>query len=475
MRCSLVLLVALVAALPRLAPAEPSAPAPPEADAFGPLIMIEDIEVIGNVSTQTDLILRALPLRAGDVLHAGDKRLRAARYQVLALGFFRDVTLGMRKGRERGQVVLEVEVVERGTVVLNRLWFGTTDVAPYWVGADVSERNLLGLGLEVGGGFIYAANGDIDGSRDQWATEMRLGDASVLGSRFGLQGSATLVRGSEPYRVGGDPAEVAPRDLRAFSYRRFGGRAAVTYDITVLSRVSAGVRVEQLVAATPLAPTLTLPDGEVTPLDLHLERGESRVVTTGLTFDRDTRPDPILPHRGGHVVLSGELGASVLGGDYDFGLVFGRYEHYWPLLGGAHALGLKLSGGVVLGDAPRFDRIHISDVNRMLTPRALGMVLSAAAPLDIIGARGERSTYGDVGGSANLEYAFELFRGSGKNRVYGGDVFVGAGLWGLGERADLRGPSGTLPIDVYADAGVRIDTDVGVFEVTIANALGRLR
>jgi len=31
------------------------------------------------------------------------------------------------------------------------------------------------------------------------------------------------------------------------------------------------------------------------------------------------------------------------------------------------------------------------------------------------------------------------------------------------------------PVDVYVDAGVRIDTDVGVFEVTIANALGRLR
>ena len=63
MRCSLVLLAALLAALPRVAPAEPAAPIEP--DEFGPLIMIEDIEVIGNGSTQTDLILRALPLRAG--------------------------------------------------------------------------------------------------------------------------------------------------------------------------------------------------------------------------------------------------------------------------------------------------------------------------------------------------------------------------------------------------------------------------
>ena len=32
-----------------------------------------------------------------------------------------------------------------------------------------------------------------------------------------------------------------------------------------------------------------------------------------------------------------------------------------------------------------------------------------------------------------------------------------------------------LPVDLYFNGGVRLDTDVGVFELTIANALGRLR
>ncbi|MBL9015238.1 MAG: hypothetical protein JNL83_13730, partial [Myxococcales bacterium] len=49
----------------------------------------------------------------------------------------------------------------------------------------------------------------------------------------------------------------------------------------------------------------------------------------------------------------------------------------------------------------------------------------------------------------------------------------------LGEQADLRARDASLydaiPLDIYIDAGVRIDTDVGVFEVTVANALGRLR
>ncbi len=459
----------------------PSAPDEPlqKDSEFGPLILIESIEVVGNTATQTELIRRTLPIAVGDVLHASDKRLREARFKVLALGFFRDVTLAMRKGGERGQVILEVRVVERGTVVLNRLWFGRSNVSPYWLGADVGERNLLGLGVGVGVGFIFASHGDVEGSRNQWATELRASDPSLLGTRWGASGSFTLVHGSEAYRITGDPQHVDSNDLRAFSYRRIGARAGVTYDVTALSRVSAGMRAESIVAGLPVAPTLERPDGRISAIDLHLEPGESRVVSGNLTFDRDTRPDPILPHAGGHITVSAELGSSLLGGSYEFATLFGRYEHYWPLLGGKHVIGFKLTGGVVIGGAPQFDRIHIADVNRMLTPRAFGLVLSAAAPLDILGTRPDKPTYGDLGGSANLEYAFELFRGSGKKRVYGGDLFLGAGLWGLGEQADLRARDASLydaiPIDIYVDAGVRIDTDVGVFEMTVANALGRLR
>ena len=115
----------------------------------------------------------------------------------------------------------------------------------------------------------------------------------------------------------------------------------------------------------------------------------------------------------------------------------------------------------------------------MLTPRALGLILSNAAPLDFLNTRDEKPTFGEVGGIAALEYAAQLFRGPGKRRVYGGDFFVGAGLWGLAQTVDvqLRDTSvwSALPIDLYIDAGVRVDTDLGIFELTFANALGRLR
>jgi outer membrane protein insertion porin family len=448
-----------------------------EDNEFGPVIQIEQIDITGNTATESEIIRRALPIAPGDVLHASDQRLRDTRFKVLALGYFRDVTLTMKKGSERGQVVVTVNVIERGTIVLNRLWFGHTAASPYWVGADVGERNLLGLGIAVGGGFLYAGHGDIHGSRAQWAAELRLADPSLRGSRWGVSWAGTLVHGSEPYRIAGDSSDTA--NFRAFDYRRFGARIATTYDLTPLTRISAGLRAESIDATLPVAPTLTLPSGQPVALDLHLVPGESRVMTASLAFDRDTRPDPILPHSGGHIVAAAEVGSSALGGNYTYATLFGRYEHYWPLRNERHAIALKLAGGVVIGDAPRFDRIHIADVDHMLTPRALGMTLSTAAPLDILSTRAAKPTYGDLGGTASVEYAFQLFRGSGKNRVYGGDVFLGGGVWGLASNDELRtrdqGLWRALPVDVYADAGVRIDTDVGVFELTIANALGRIR
>jgi len=444
---------------------------------FGPVLLIERIDIIGNTATQDEIIRRALPIAPGDILHASDQRLRNARFKVLALGYFREVTLAMKKGSQRGNVIIEIAVVERGTFVLNRLWFGSTRASPYWLGTDVGERNLFGLGISVGGGLIYAAHGSIKNTRNQWAGELRLSDGSLRGSRWGANGSLTLVHGSDFYRRQGEGDDTD--NFEGFPYRRFGGRFAATYDITALARLSIAARLESIVADLPSVPTQVLPDGRTVTVDLHLEPGDSRVATAGLAIDRDTRSDPILPHSGGRITAAVEVGTSALASDYDFATIFARYEHWWPLRDERHTLGMRLAGGAVIGNAPRFDRIHISDVNRMLTPRALGLVLSSASPLDILTTRDDKPTYGDLGGSVNLEYAARLFRGSGRRRVYGGDLFVGAGLWGLAEIADVHvrdtGVWHALPIDLYIDAGVRIDTDFGIFELTVANALGRLR
>ncbi len=453
-------------------------PEDPQDEELGPVLFIERVDVEGNTVTQDDVVRRALPIQPGDALRASDKRLQKARFKVLALGFFRDVKVKLAKGSARGQVVLVITVIERGTIVLNRLWFGSNALSPYWAGADLSERNLLGLGVSLGGGFIYAAGSDeVPGMRAQWAGELRFAVPSIRGSRLGASSSLTLVRGGEAFRTVGSKGSPELDELEAFAYRRFGWRGGLTYDVTGLTRVSGGLRWEEISADLPGAPAQTLEDGRVVGIDLHLQPGNSTVTALNLVFDRDTRPDPILSHSGSHVAIGAELGAPF--SDYQFGTLFGRFEKFWPRHNEKHAIGLKIAGGVVLGNAPRFDRIHIADVDRMLTPRALGLVLSTASPLDILSTRPDKPSYGDLGGHVTVEYAIQLWRGPGKKRVYGSDLFFGAGLWGLGELKDLktrdRSLGSSLPIDIYADAGIRLDTDVGIFELTIANALGRVR
>ena len=75
-----------------------------------------------------------------------------------------------------------------------------------------------------------------------------------------------------------------------------------------------------------------------------------------------------------------------------------------------------------------------------------------------------------------VEYAIPIWRRRGF--VYGGDAFVAAGLVGVASVGDFQ-PPGTsglrsLPIDLTGDLGLRLDTYIGIFTISVANALSRL-
>jgi outer membrane protein assembly factor BamA len=445
-------------------------------EGFGPILVIEKIEVTGNRSTAARLIRRALPVREGEVLRAGDPRLRAARFKVLALGYFREVELELRKGSSRGKVVLLVTVVERGTIILDRLYFGTTRSTPWWAGLALTERNLLGTGIGVGGGLVYAGKGDIEGDHAKYAFELHAEDPSILGSRFGAHAALLYTDTREPYRVGGSLSDLDPDNFRAFPYTRLGVKGGMSVNVTPLSRLTFDGRVERVRADPPLAPTRLLEDGTRVPVDLGLRPGTSRVVTASIGFDRDTRADPVLPYGGDRLVVLGEFGATFFGGTYDYASALARYQHWWPVHTVEHVLSLHVTGGLVLGNAPLFDRIHVSDMNRMLTPRALGLVVSTRTSRDFLGTSSDEVTYGCVAGAVEVEYSYRLFRS--RKSVYGGDLFAGVGLWGLAMPNDLqvrdRSLYRALPIDLVFDAGLRLDTEIGIFELTLANALGRV-
>ena len=62
---------------------------------------------------------------------SNDPELELTRFRLLGTGFFRDVQLSLRRGTQRGYVVLVVDVVERNTLVVNDVWLGlSADVDP---------------------------------------------------------------------------------------------------------------------------------------------------------------------------------------------------------------------------------------------------------------------------------------------------------------------------------------------------------
>ncbi len=275
--------------------------------AIGLKYTLEGVEVRGNTTTLPRVVLRYVPLHAGDVLDVDDPELELTRFRLLGTGFFRDVQLSLRRGTRRGYVVLVVDVVERNTIVVNDVWLGLSeDVEPNpngtgtarpltaYGGAAVTETNLAGTGIALGGAFAVA-----DG---QLALRARLDRPAVaphqLDRRDGapLQRRARLLR--QPRRPRTErPDAVGGQDYAVAQYRRFGGRVGFGHDLGISSQIFFDYRLEKIEATLPLAAS-DHRGLDVEPIDFMLLPGSSILSTLRATFVNDTRDEPFLPTRG---------------------------------------------------------------------------------------------------------------------------------------------------------------------------------
>jgi outer membrane protein insertion porin family len=455
-----------------------SAPAPPDFvdPSFGPRYAIESVVVRGNRKTDASLIRAEIGLGEGDVVGASDPRVEAARYRLLALGYFLDAHLSVARGSRRGGVVLVVEVEERGTIVINELFPSTSAATAFWGGADVSESNFLGRGINLGGGFVASTKPLVPhataglGLRLHGSVPERRG----LGG-LGLSATALYSNGSEFYQVSGDDDDKDPGRFVAVNTRRVGGVLGINRTLGRNLHAALDVR-EELVTATlpPLLRARVLPDQTVVPIDFAVREGSSRVGTVAATLDYDTRSDPVLPRQGVRLMGSIEVANSLFASSYGYEKLVLQASLYHKMPHG-HALGLHLFGGAIRGDAPYFDEFFIGDLNLLLPRRALGINFSTLPSPNLLGTDISRHRYDHFAGRALVEYAIPVWRRHGF--VYGGDAFAAVGLLGLASDGDLRPPGGltwrTLPIDLTADVGLRLDTYIGIFTISIANALSR--
>ena len=158
---------------------------------FGPRYTIEHIVVRGNRKTESALILGEIGLRPGDQVSASDGRVEAARIRLLSLGYFLDAHLALERGTGRGGAILIIDVEERGTIILNALYLGSSAATAFWGGLDVAENNLLGRGISLGAGLVASTRPSVIGATRDFGGRIRtlvppLGNTGLMLSGTGI-------------------------------------------------------------------------------------------------------------------------------------------------------------------------------------------------------------------------------------------------------------------------------------------------
>ncbi len=446
--------------------------------AVGLKYTLEGIEVRGNTTTLARVVLRYVPFRAGDVLDVADPELEATRFRLLGTGFFRDVQLSLRRGTRRGYVVLVVDVSERNTIVVDDLWLGlSADVVPGGIprpltaygGARVTETNLAGTGVALGGAFAVADQ--------QLALRVRLADPQFLRTNWVaeaelLYSAARDFFGNRDVLVD-DPTQPA-EDFAVAQYKRFGGRIGAGHDLGISSQLFLEYRLERIDASLPRAASDDRGE-DVEPIDFMLPDGSSILSTLRATFVNDTRDEPFLPTRGHRFEASLDASLTPLGSDYTY-TKLQLHAAKWFALPWGHVLQLQGFAGGVFGNAPLFERFYVGDLSDLLPDRVLDLSFDRRPAPNFLNTDIVEIRYGDYAAKVDAEYRVPLYRGS--RSIYGVDFFGGFGFYGLANEQDFvehaRGYTGfsTWPIDLTFNAGLRIETQAGGFVLGVSNLVG---
>lgn len=481
---------------PQVAPPPPPSNAPPPArprevpepqtarTPVGPgglRYVLEGIEVRGNTTTLARVILRFVPFQRGSVLDVDDKELQLTRFRLLGTGFFRDVQLSLRRGTKRGNVVLVVDVVERNTIVVNDLWLGlSADAEPdgrarpltAFGGVDVSEQNLAGTGVALGGAIALADR--------QLALRTRFSDQSFLRSSWTaeaqlLYNNAKDFFGNRDVLVD-DPTQVVRQDYAVVSYQRFGGKVGAGHEVgSVATRVFFDYRLEKIDANLPLAASHKR-GLDIEPIDFDLTQGASVLSTISATLVHDTRDEPNLPTRGWHVLGLAEASLTPLGSDYPYAKLVLRGSRWMPLPWD-HVLRIEGIFGSVFGSAPLFEKFYVGDYTDLRPHRALDLAFDRREVPNFFNTAIAEVRYGDYAARVTAEYRVPLYRG--RKSIYGVDVFSSVGLYAVANGRDLsdlraRGYDGfrQAPIDLTFNLGLRMDTAAGGVTLGIGSFLG---
>jgi outer membrane protein insertion porin family len=443
---------------------------------------LEAIQVRGNTRTQRRVVLRYVPFKPGNVFDVDDPEVELSRYRLLGTGFFRDVQYSLKKGSERGLVVLVIDVTERNTIVINDVSMGLAAddgrngrvrrLSGY-AGLDVAETNLAGTGITLGGAMAFATH--------QLALRVRFLDPAFLGSNW-MVGGSLLYNNAQDFFGTSHALWVYPNgatqyDSAVVDYTRFGGSLGVGRDLSVSTQVWLHYRLESVNADYPYAASQVR--GFATePIDFDIIRGRSVLSTLRGTLQVDTRDHPFLPTRGSFSTITAEVGLLPAGRDYDYARVDVQTSRWFKLPWRDHVLRLSAFGGAISGNAPFFEQYYVGDFTDFLPDRVLGVTFDHRYPKNFLGTEIVEVRYGKYAFDVNAEYRIPLYRGH--HTVFGIDFFGSGGLYSVASDRDFTHPpraySGfaRFPLDLTFNLGFRMDTSAGGFVFAFSNVLGFL-
>jgi hypothetical protein len=181
--------------------------------------------------------------------------------------------------------------------------------------------------------------------------------------------------------------------------------------------------------------------------------------------------------------FNGDLASALIGSNYGFVRLQASFNHWFPLRWG-HTVRTGAFAGALYGYAPFFYKFFVSDLTDLQPSRILGLNLDhrpapnlfglGCGPFDSqCGTAIAQMRQEELAARIDVEYVWPLVRGRRKF-VKNADAFFLLGLYGLADLDDLSvampGYQGIarLPIDLTVDAGVRLDTQLGVFQIGVA-------
>jgi outer membrane protein assembly factor BamA len=392
------------------------------------------------------------------------------------------VQYSLKKGSERGMVVLVIDVKERNTIVINDISMGLAADANRngrvhrlsgYAGLDVAETNLAGTGITLGGAMAVATN--------QLALRVRFLDPAFLGTSW-MVGGSLLYNDAFDYFGTSQVNSVDPQlgtllDSAVVDYTRFGGSIGIGRDLSVSTQLWLHYRLESLNASYPLEASQVR--GFATePIDFDIIRGHSVLSTLRGTLQVDTRDHPFLPTRGSFSTITTEVGLLPAGRDYDYARIDVQTSRWFKLPWRDHVLRLSAFAGAISGNAPFFEQYYVGDFSDFLPDRVLGVTFDHRYPKNFLGTEIVEVRYGKYAADINAEYRIPLYRGH--HTIFGIDFFGSGGAYSVASDRDFTHPpraySGfaRFPLDLTFNLGFRMDTSAGGFVFAFSNVLGFL-